>query len=51
VDEAVCGTTFCVDHLLTVEINFVEELLMFDFLFPTSNVGVSTFTFTKCSRD
>jgi len=30
---------FCVDHLLMVEINCIEESLVFDFLFPTTNVG------------
>jgi len=30
---------FCVDHLLMVEINCNEEALVFDFVFPTTNVG------------
>jgi predicted Zn-dependent peptidase len=30
---------FCVDHLMMVEINCNEEALMFDFTFPTTNVG------------
>ncbi len=30
---------FCVDHLLTVEINCSEESLVLDFVFPTTNVG------------
>ena len=30
---------FCVDHLLMVEINCIEESLVFDFVFPTTNVG------------
>jgi len=30
---------FCVDHLLMVEINCLEESLIFDFVFPTTNVG------------
>jgi predicted Zn-dependent peptidase len=30
---------FCVDHLLMVEINCFEESLVFDFVFPTTNVG------------
>jgi len=30
---------FCVDHLLMVEINCNEESLIFDFVFPTTNVG------------
>jgi len=30
---------FCVDHLLMVEINCIEESLIFDFVFPTTNVG------------
>jgi len=30
---------FCVDHLLMVEITCNEEALIFDFVFPTNNVG------------
>eukprot|EP00522_Entomoneis_paludosa_P007934 CAMPEP_0172447948 /NCGR_PEP_ID=MMETSP1065-20121228/7081_1 /TAXON_ID=265537 /ORGANISM="Amphiprora paludosa, Strain CCMP125" /LENGTH=1224 /DNA_ID=CAMNT_0013199321 /DNA_START=245 /DNA_END=3919 /DNA_ORIENTATION=+ len=30
---------FCVDHLLMVEIKCTEEALVFDFVFPTTNVG------------
>mmetsp|Transcript_5615 Transcript_5615/g.11570 ORF Transcript_5615/g.11570 Transcript_5615/m.11570 type:complete len:1239 (+) Transcript_5615:281-3997(+) len=30
---------FCVDHLLMVEIKCTEESLVFDFVFPTTNVG------------
>lgn len=34
---------FCVDHLLMVEINCSEENLIFDFVFPTTNVGNTGF--------
>uniref|UniRef100_A0A7S1BTA2 Peptidase M16 C-terminal domain-containing protein n=1 Tax=Corethron hystrix TaxID=216773 RepID=A0A7S1BTA2_9STRA len=30
---------FCVDHLIMVEINCNEEFLIFDFVFPTNEVG------------
>ena len=30
---------FCVDHLIMVEIKCTEEALIFDFVFPTTNVG------------
>lgn len=30
---------FCVDHLIMVEINCLEEAITFDFVFPTTNVG------------
>ena len=30
---------FCVDHLIMVEIRCTEEALIFDFVFPTTNVG------------
>jgi predicted Zn-dependent peptidase len=30
---------FCVDHLIMVEINCSEEAVIFDFTFPTGNVG------------
>ena len=31
--------SFCVDHLLMVEINCNEEALVIDFTLPTTNVG------------
>jgi len=34
---------FCVDHLIMVEINCSEENIIFDFVFPTNNVGNTGF--------
>jgi hypothetical protein len=37
--DTTAGGTFCVDHLLMIEINCSKGSLIIDLVFPTTNVG------------